>query len=79
MLLACWFPLVDSPAVATRLLPIGNTPTTESQARPLTRLDLAPIGVTPATESQARPLTKLEPPRQIQAWNAATEKAATLR
>ena len=37
---------------------------------------LAPIGVTPATESQARPLTRLEPPPQVEAWEAATDKAA---
>jgi hypothetical protein len=34
------------------------------------------VPTTPATESQARPLTRLEPPQQVEAWKAATDKAA---
>jgi len=39
--------------------------------------NLATIVAKPATESQARPLTRLEPPQQVEAWKAATDKAAT--
>ena len=39
--------------------------------------NLATTVAKPATESQARPLTRLEPPQQVEAWKAATDKAAT--